>query len=107
MGKYAHCAFLFMVNWLGQCPSAVSQHPASPGTWTHSTAPDQRWWWQWGIPGNMGTSLKKSSQSCTGHRLCFIHCMVPLGCFQMWYIPPVNVFNWQAPGSLFEYCLSL
>lgn len=164
MGKYAQCAFLFMVNWLGQCPSAVSQHPESPGACTHTTAPWSEVVVAAGSPGNMGTLglakalppslpgkagrwglcfcpllrsfgmkdglglasawwlcpskmyhgnsccsslLKKGSQPRTGHRLHFIHCVVPLGCFQMWYIPPVNVFNWQAPGSLFECCLSL
>lgn len=155
--KYAQCAFLLMVDWLGQCPSAVlqageSQHPAPPGTWAHTTAPYQRCCWQQGAQGtwalwacpkgshhhfqekqalllpsspffllkdglglvsarwpcpskmchgnNWSSTQKNGSWSHTAHRLCFIHCMVPLGCFQMWCIPPINVFIWHLAACL-------
>lgn len=168
VGKNAQCAFLLMVNWLGQCPSAVlqagvSQHPAPQDLDSHHSSlirggGGSR------VPGNMGSvglakelwpslptkagrwglffhpllhsfgmedglglflhdglahpkcamgahhwssPLKKGSWSCTAHRLCFTHCKVPLGFFQMWHIPPINVFIWQAPGSVFECYSSL
>lgn len=153
VGKYAQYAFLLMVDWLGQCPSAVlqageSQHPA-PLALGLTTAPWSGVLLAAGSPGNRGTVGSKSSHHyqekqalllpsspffgvkdglglvsawwpCPS-KMChrkncwsspqkkgsWSHTAHRLGYFQMWCIPPINVFIWQAPGSMFECCSSL